>query len=253
MVLLSAVLSIGAEEINVVGTGAGMDILKEIASDFMKSNPGVTVNVPASIGSGGGYRAVGKDQERIGRVARGIKESEKAYGLTYVEIAKIPVVFFVHPSVSVRDLTETQIADIYTGKYSNWRELGGDDLPIVIVRRENGDSSLDVLIDKISGFKEANITKKAVTQYNNQENVQYIEKTPGSIGFGTVADAIGYRVSVVLLNGVHPSNASYKYLGVLALIYKNQNFSGGLKAFVDFAASPKARNAIVRTEGIPVK
>ena len=94
-VILAAVLAIGlvfcgpviAEEIIIVGTGSGMSLLRAVAETFTRNSPGILVNVPDSIGSGGGVKAVGTDKYKIGRVAREIKDKEKHYGLSHVPVA----------------------------------------------------------------------------------------------------------------------------------------------------------------------
>ena len=83
-------LSAMAEEITIVGTGSGAEILENLGKAFTKANPRVTIAVPKSIGSGGAIKAAGTDTAKVGRVARGIKENEKSYGLTYVPVAKLP-------------------------------------------------------------------------------------------------------------------------------------------------------------------
>ena len=104
---LVALLSIGlavAEEIVIVGTGSGTSVLKAVGAAYTKAHPKVTITVPSSIGSGGGMRAVGKDKNILGRVAREIKQSEKSYGMTYLAYAKMPIVFFVHKEVTIKSL-----------------------------------------------------------------------------------------------------------------------------------------------------
>lgn len=94
-----------AEVITIVGTGSGSTILKATGAAFSQANPGNSVEVPKSIGSGGGVKAVGSDKAAIGRVARGIKDKEKHYGLTYLPFAKMPIVFMVNKSVGVKSLS----------------------------------------------------------------------------------------------------------------------------------------------------
>ncbi len=241
-----------AEGINVVGTGAGMGVLKEIGADFMKVTPNVQIVVPASIGSGGGITAVGKDQEKLGRVSRKLKDTESSLGLTYVEIAKLPIVFYVNRGVGVKKLTTAQILDIYTGKTKNWKAVGGTDLPIIVMRREKGDSSLEVLTSLITGFSDETITKEAVTLLTDTEATARAEVTPGAIGFGTLANAAAAKLDALTMDNVEPTSPGYKYLGALALIYKNANYMGNIKAFIDFAASKKANPAIARAFCIPV-
>ena len=127
-----------AEEITIVGTGSGAEILMNIGKAFTKANPGVTVAIPKSIGSGGAIKAAGTDEAKIGRVARGIKEKEKSYGLTYLPVAKLPIVIMTHKGVGVKSLTPQQICDIYSGKIANWKEVGGKEGNIRVIRREDG-------------------------------------------------------------------------------------------------------------------
>ncbi len=241
-----------AEGVSIVGTGAGMNVLKEIAVDFMKLTPNVQIVVPASIGSGGGVTAVGKDQEKIGRVSRKLKDSEAQYNLTYVEIAKLPIVFYVNRGAGVKKLTTAQVLDIYQGKVKNWSSVGGKDMNIIVMRREKGDSSLDVLAGLIPGFSDETIVKTAITLMTDTEATSRAEVTPGAIGFGTLANASAAKLDIVSIDGVDPANPAYRYMGVLALIYKQPNYTGAVKAFVDYAKSSKANAAITRSLCIPI-
>ena len=130
-----------ADEFAIPGTGDGVAVLKSIAKDFGEKT-GVDVRIPDSIGSGGGVKAAGADNVVLARVARGIKEKEKKFGLSYTEIFKVPTVFFVHADVTVNNLSEQQILDVFSGNITNWKDVGGQDTQIVVVRREEGDSSL---------------------------------------------------------------------------------------------------------------
>ena len=87
------VTPIWAEEINIVGTGAGVSLLEALGKAFNKMNPNITVSVPKSIGSGGGIKAVGTDQAVIGRVSRGINDKEKEYQSDLSSFCKTPSCF----------------------------------------------------------------------------------------------------------------------------------------------------------------
>ncbi len=125
LLLFNAVM---AEEINLVGTDNGESLFKAIGIAFEKQHPGIIVNIPKSIDSGGGIKAVAEDRAMIARVARDFHEQEKKYGLTYIPFAKVKIVFFVNPGVKVRNLSSQQINDIYSGKIRNWEDLGGKNL-----------------------------------------------------------------------------------------------------------------------------
>ncbi len=249
--MVGFVSTVSAEEITIVGTGSSTAILKAIGEAFSHDNPGITIHVPESIGSGGGIKAVGKDKYVLGRVAREIKENEKPYGLTLVPVAKIPIVFFVNTSVSVQNLSIQQVLDIYSGKITNWKEVGGADAKIRVVRREDGDSSLEVLEKSFPGFEDITVTSKSKMTFNDHETIRTIEETTGAIAYGTYANASHASVNILEIDGKNATAPDYLYVGMLALIFKEKNYSGQIKTFVEFAASEAASEAIQETGGTP--
>jgi phosphate transport system substrate-binding protein len=251
--LVAGIATIAAEEIPIVGTGAGMDLLEAVVGEYVKANPKAGLTVPPSIGSGGGITAVGKDKALLGRISRPLKDSEKAMGLNYVEFAKMPIVFFANPSAGVRSLTQDQLINVFEGKIENWKAVGGADLPILLVKRNKGDSSLDVLQASMKGFSGENFSTDATTQFTDQKTLAYVTGNKGAIAFGSYADAAKAAVTVISVNGVAPLDKDYPYLGMLALIYKDANLKGDVKGFVDFVVSAKAKPVISKAYGIPVK
>jgi phosphate transport system substrate-binding protein len=243
-------LSAIAEEITIVGTGSGAEIIAGLGKAFTKTNPGVTIAVPKSIGSGGGIKEVGTDKAPIGRVGRGIKENEKSYGLTYLPIAKLPVVIMTHKGVGVKNLTPQQICDIYSGKITNWKEVGGKEGNIRVVRREDGDSSLEVLQKSLPGFKAITITTKSKTTLSDPETIELVEKTTGTISFGTYANTKVADVTTVTIGGKSAAAADYPYVGDLALVFKGKTKAGNIAKFLEFATSSAAHDAIKGAGGL---
>lgn len=241
----------GAEEITIVGTGSGMPLLSSMGAAFTRLHPDVTVGVPESIGSGGGIKAVGADKNLIGRVARPLKDTEAHFGLTYLPFAKLPIVFFVHKSAGLTNATPKQLCDIYSGTITNWKDVGGADDPIRIVRREEGDSSLEVLTETFPGFKDITITPKSKTTFSDQETIEFVTGKNGTIAFGTYADARNADVIILTIDGKKAATPEYAYNGILALIFKEKNRVGGIEQFVGFVTSPEAREVILQAGGIP--
>ena len=239
------------EEITIVGTGDGIPILESLGVAFSQSNPNVVVRVPPSIGSGGGIKAVGNDSFALGRVARGIKDKEKHHELTYRPFAKVPVVFFVHPSAGVRNLSAKQVADIYSGRITNWNEVGGNNARIRVVRREDGDSSLSVLRKTFPGFKDVVITSKSREALTTGENYAAVEGKAGAIGFGPYPGAVQARVDILTIDGASVTDQTYPSFTVIALIYKNKSNTGNIGNFISFATSAAAHDAITSANGIP--
>ena len=240
-----------AEEIAIVGTGDGMSILKSLGAAFQADNPDVVISVPASIGSGGGVKAVGGDKFALGRVAREIKDKEKHYGLSYRPFAKIPVVFFVNESVGVRNLSAQQIADIYSGKITNWSDVGGNNAKIRVVRREEGDSSLSVLQKTFPGFKDIVFTPRAKEALSTSENFAVVEQKAGAIGFGPYSGAVNSNVNILMVDGKSATDADYPSFGVVALIFKDKSNKGNVAKFIAFATSTAAHDVIKGASGTP--
>lgn len=240
-----------AEEITIVGTGSGVEVLAALGQVFTQAHPDVTVTLPDSIGSGGAIKAVGTDKAVIGRVARGIKDSEKPFGLSYLPVAKLPIVFMVNKSVEgVKNLTAAQLCDIYSGKIVNWKEVGGADGAIRVVRREDGDSSLDVLLKSLPGFKQIVITPKSKTTLSDPATIELVEKTPGTIAFGTYPNAKVSNVDVLTIDGLQPTQPDYPHCGTLALIFKPASRAGSIALWLDFVSSPGAQVTIKSAGGL---
>lgn len=240
-----------AGEMEIVGTGDGVSVLKAIGEAFGRENPDIAVSVPKSIGSGGGIKMVGTDKNKIGRVARGIKDKEKPYGLAYQPFAKVPTVFFVNKSVTVKNLSAEQICAIYAGETTNWKAVGGADGKIRVVRREEGDSSLKVLRKSFPGFKAVAITDKSKTVYSTPETFDIVGQKKGTIGFGPYDVAKAADVNILGIGGKKPLDADYPSFTTLALIYKEANRTGDIGKFIEFATSESASEPIKEAGGIP--
>lgn len=244
-------------EIVIAGTGDSQELLRAMAKRFEEANPGTTVKVPDSVGSGGGIRAAAEGKADLGRTARPLKEKEKKYGLAYERFAVSPIVFAVHPSVEgVDGLSSEQIVGIYSGEVTNWEEVGGGNARIYPVGREEGDSSRGVLDEAIAGFKEIE-TPVAATFYTTPETIEALKRHDHTIGYGPLAMAEKTRLKILKIDGVHPSgddieNGRYGLMVPFALVHKGD--PGPLaSAFLDFVFSPEGRRLIRDYGCIPVR
>lgn len=253
VIMLTVGQSAHADQLDIVGTGDGMAILQNLADAFKKEHPQHSINIPESIGSSGGIKSVGNNKHLLGRVARPIKEREKVYGLSYLPIARFPVVFFVNPDVIVDDLAQQQILDIYSGKVNNWETVGGADAKIRVVRREEGDSSLRILRKTLPGFSDIAITPLSKTTTFTQENLEFINQKSGTIGFGPYADALIADVKILSIAHLQPTDDAYPSHGVLALIFKSNHRRGIVAAFIEFVFTPSGMAAIRSGHGIPYR
>jgi len=180
-ILAAAVVSLVAsvtyaDEYRVVGTGDGMDVLIALGAAYTADNPGSMVVIPPSIGSGGGIAAVGSEKEILGRIARPLSSTERELGLVATPVFRLSSAIYVHPSVGVTGLTSKQLEDIYAGRIIYWSEIGGNDLRIKVVRREEADSTLLVLRQSMPGWATLEITRRSKMALTTQESIETVRR-----------------------------------------------------------------------------
>ena len=239
--------------LEVVGTGDGLDVLRALAGAYNAQKQGVEIQVPPSIGSGGGIAAVGSGKSVLGRVARKLTDSETASGLVYKPIAMLPSAIFINANASVKAITAKQLADIFSGKIANWKDVGGADLRVRVVRREDADSTLTVLRASMPGWKDLAITDKSKMAMTTQEAIATVREVPGAIGFGPYSKDLENGLTVLLIDGHHPVDDRYPSSVTLALIYSKDSVTPEAKTFVEFCETRKARDIIAGLGSVSVQ
>jgi phosphate transport system substrate-binding protein len=251
--LMPAQASSEATKIEIVGTGDGLEILRTIADHYSNANPKVVVEVPPSIGSGGGIAAVGSGRAVLGRVARELTEVEREAGLVYTPIARMPSTFFTHPNVKVESITLEQLADIYRGRIINWKDVGGPDHPIRVIRREDIDSTLIVLRNTMPGWKTLAITERSKIALTTQESIETAQKVPGAIGFAPYSKHLETGLVVLRINDIHPLQPDYPSTNELALIHMDRTVTDDAADFLKFSVGDQAGAIISAHGGVPVR
>ena len=244
-----------AKVLVIPGTGDSQVLLQKLALLYTK-NRAIAVEIPESIGSGGGIRSVITGKSEIARVARPLTEKELAQGLKSQVFAQSPVVFAVSPGVSgVANLTEAQIVGIYSGKIQQWDALGATG-KIYVMNREDGDSSRMVLEKLLPGFKKISALAGA-TVYSTPEALQTLMASPNTIGYLPLSATIGTGLTVLRVQEMAPTAANvrekkYPFVAPFALVWKEQ-LSPLAQSFLDFLASPAAKRLMLENGVIPVE
>ncbi|WP_009631309.1 PstS family phosphate ABC transporter substrate-binding protein [Synechocystis sp. PCC 7509] len=228
------------------GSGVSLEITRILARQFQKTHPEIKINVPASIGSGGAIQAAADGAVAVGMVSRPLKEKEKKLGLTVIAIAKTPLAFAVHPSVADNNITSAQLLDIYQGKKTQW--LDGKE--IIVLTREPSDSSILILEQKISGFKQvytdSQKDERWTTLYKDQQMNQQLEKTPLALGIADIGTITTEKrlssIKILKFNGIAPTienAAKGKYLLVknLYFVFHPGKISPDAQEFIKFVRS----------------
>ena len=236
----------------IVGTGDGMDVLRAIAIAFAQENKPIRVEIPPSIHSRGGIADVASGREILGRVARRLSDAEAAMGIVYKPIFRLPAAFYVHPNVGVSSVTTNQVADIYSGRITNWKQLGGADQRTRVVQREEPDSTFSVLRDTMPGWKNLVVTEKSKVATTTQDAIETVRAEPGAIGFGPFSNNLEQGTVVLSVDGKYPTDATYPSSVELALIFIEKNLTPESRAFLAFVESRKAREIITNLGSVPI-
>ncbi|MBF0455700.1 MAG: substrate-binding domain-containing protein [Magnetococcales bacterium] len=230
----------------IAGTGDSQALLRHVARRFEQDHlsSGILVDVPDSIGSGGGILALQKGLAQLARIARPMKQREQA-GLLSIPFAISPIVFAVHPSVTgIESLTRRQILDIYSGAVNNWAQVGGRDHKIYVVNRERGDASRTVLENSL--IKREVDWRAGKIFFSTPRAAKAIANHPYTIGFLPLSVAFGSGLKILSIDGVQPGEASvtsgeYPHFLFLELVAKKP-VTGWEQKFMRYLFEPKIRN-----------
>ena len=225
-------------------------VIGALGEAFMEANPDVTFTYNPT-GSGTGIQAVAEGRCDIGLSSRALKAEEKDSGLIETILAYDGIAVIVNPENPVSDLTLAQIADIYTGKITNWSEVGGADMEIVLIGREAGSGTR-------SGFEEI-VGVVDACQYRQElsstgDVITTVAQNPGAIGYASLA-SVKDTVKAVQVEGVTPSEAtvkdgSYAIQRPFVLVTKEGvTLSEAAQAFFDYVTSSEA-NAVITAAGV---
>ena len=157
-------------------------------------------------GSGAGLEAVASKTTDIGDSSRALTDEEKAKGLEENIVAIDGIATITNKSNKVTNLTKDQLAKIYTGQITNWKDLGGQDEAIVVIGREAGSGTRGAF-EELLGIEDQ-------CQYAQELNetgavLAKVAKTSGSIGYVSL-DVLDDTVSPLQLDGVEPSEKTVK-------------------------------------------
>ena len=227
-------------------------VIGALGESFMEANSSTTFTYNPT-GSGSGIQAVSEGRCDIGLSSRALKDDEKA-ALTETTVALDGIAMIVNPENPVSDLTVEQIADIYTGKITNWSEVGGNDAAIVLIGREAGSGTRD-------GFESITDTKDAC-QYRQEltstgDVITTVSQNPDAIGYASLA-ALKDNVKALTVGGAAPTedtvkDGSYVIQRPFVLVTKTgAKLSENAQKFFDFALSAEAAQYITSAGAVPV-
>ena len=231
-----------------VTTGGSTSVEKVVGAfieAFMAENSGVDVTYDPT-GSGAGITGAAEGTLDIGLSSRALKDDEAAGGLTATTFALDGIAIIVNSENTVEDLTLEQIKGLATGEITNWSEVGGPDMPVVLVGREAGSGTRDGF-ESITGTKDACQYRQELTSTGDVINT--VSQNPDAIGYASLS-AVGESVKALTVGGVEATEAtvkdgSYVVQRPFVLVTKEgTELSPAAQAFFDYALSADAASII---------
>ncbi|OPZ60869.1 MAG: Phosphate-binding protein PstS 1 precursor [Deltaproteobacteria bacterium ADurb.Bin510] len=248
-----------ADQLTVKGSTTILPVAQAAAEIFMEKNPGAAISVQGG-GSGIGIAALLEGTTDIAASSRKIKDEElaqaKAKGLNVqgATIALDGIAVIVNPRNKVDALTKAQILDIYTGKFSNWSQVGGPDQKIVVISRDSASGTYDAF-DALALNKQK-VRGDALMSASNGAVAQTVAQTPGAIGYV----GLGYvnkKVKAVKVDGVACTKASVVAgtypLSRPLILYTNGAPKGLALDFIRFIQGPSGQQLVDEEGFVRVK
>jgi phosphate transport system substrate-binding protein len=247
-------------EIVISGSTTVLPVMQKAGEAFMAANPGINLSISGG-GSGNGIKALNEGLCQVAMSSRDIKASEielavkngvKAVRTAIAVDALVPV---AHAENPVKNLSAAQLRDIYAGRITNWKELGGQDGKIVVISRDTSSGTYETWEEII--MKQEKVMPSALLQASNGAVVQTVSQNRraiGYIGFGYMNPAL----KKLNVNGIEatPQTALSKQWPIARELYVFTNGApqGAVKKLMDYLVDPqKGQKAVAEVGYIPLE
>lgn len=238
--------------VNTNGSTSMEKVMQVLIEAFQEQQPNVTVNYTGS-GSGAGVTSAIDGTADLGLASRALKSEEEGKGAQARIVALDGVAIVVNPENTVEDLTVDQIAQIFKGEITNWKDLGGADEEIAVYGREAGSGTRGAF-EELVGVEDA---CKYLNEYSSTGDViGNVASNPSAIGYASLS-AVRDNVKAVKVNGVDCTEATvqdgtYEIQRPFVMITKDgTQLSDAAQAFLDFAMSADAASLIAQAGAVP--
>ena len=226
-------------------------VIGALGESFMAANEGVEFTYNPT-GSGAGITAAQEGRCDIGLSSRALKDEEKAGGLKETVLAYDGIAIIVNPENPVNDLTLDQIAKLYTGEITNWKDVGGNDAEVVLIGREAASGTRDGF-ESITGTKDKCQYRQELT--STGDVITAVSQNPDAIGYASLA-SIKDSVKALNVDGVTPSEAtvkdgSYQVQRPFVLVtVEGKELTPVAQKFFDYITSPDAAAIIAKAGAV---
>jgi len=233
--------------ITVAGSTSVQPFAELLGEEYMLRHPQSRINVQGG-GSAAGIEAVITRAANIGMSSRSLLPNEK--DLYAVTIAKDAITIILHPTNPIKDISLTQIRQLFSGKIKNWKELAGPPHPIILVNREEGSGTRESFQKFVMGKEE--ISLESLVQDSNGAIRQVVSSDPYAIGYISLG-LVNEKVKALKISGAEPNlrnieNGSYTLVRPFLFVFNGEP-TGEAKLFLEFVLSPEGQKLLSK-EGL---
>jgi len=260
--------------IKIIGSNTVTPLTSVWAEEFMKIHPRVNIAVSGP-GSGAGIAALINGTTDICQASRTIKQQEidqaRANSVEpyQIQVATDALSVVVNPGNPVSELTIVQLSAIYTGKITNWKEVGGNDAPIVTIARDTNSGTHVFFKEHVVQMlglptedKSLEYGNKVLQLPSTEEGVSQVANNPNAIfypGLGYVTNAVKPLAikktsdSLAVLPSVATALDGTYPIARPLLYYTNGAPTGIFKAFIDYCLSTEGQAEVTEVGYVPLK
>ena len=242
----------GGSLVTISGSTSVGPLAEKLAMKYQEQND-VKIEVN-QIGSSAGITNAISGVSQIGMSSRDLKQEEKDSNLQELIIAYDGIVVVAHPSNPVKDLTMEQVKQIFTGEITNWKDVGGKDMEIVVVSREDGSGSRDAF-QEIVGYESGQLIKNAIVASGNGNIKTTVAMNKHAIGFISF-EYIDESISPMAINGVAAKAenvlaGTYELSRPFLFVHK-EDVPESAKQFMEFILTPEGQKVVESAGAIPL-
>ena len=247
----------GNQEVTIAVSGSTSvgPLMEKVAKAYEAKNENVSIEIN-QVGSSAGIKDTINGVAELGMSSRDLKDEEKSSGVSGTAIAYDGIAVIVNTENKVKNLTLDQLKDIYTGKITNWKDVGGENGQIVVVSREDGSGTRDAF-QEIVGYKSEELVADATIadgSGNIKTTVSGNKNAIGFVSFSYVDDS----VSALELDGVKPEeklakSGEYKLSRPFLIITKKDTLTEEGQKVIDYILSDEGQKIVEEDKLIKIK
>ncbi len=243
-----------ATTISISGSTSIGPLMEKIQEKYEEENSGVTLEIQQN-GSGAGIKDVISGISEIGMSSRELKDEEKG-SVQGTTVAYDGIALLVNPENPVKNISLEDVKKIYTGEITNWKEIGGDDAPIVVVSREEGSGTRDAF-QEIVGYESEELLKDATISDGSGAVKTTVAGNKNAIGFASF-EYIDNTVAALNIDDVEPTadnvkSGSYKISRPFILVTKEDSLTEDGQKLISFVLSDEGQQIVEENKLITIE